>query len=63
MVSRIFNKELQDWRHKKLDWFVSQQAQLHRWGLGKLKEEILYSELAIDQYKIFWWKFLEEIYN
>lgn len=37
MVSRIFNKYLQDWWHEQVEWFTSQQALLTRESLLQIE--------------------------
>jgi len=63
MVSRIFKKEIRDWWDKRVDQFILEKPIHQGQPISKWSEEILYFEVASNQYEIFWCKFREDFYN
>ena len=63
MVSRIYEREIQSWWDNHLDQFISQQPDQWQQREKTIKDQVLFFESASDLYKIFWGKFLEELYN
>lgn len=58
---RYIGWDIQEWWYENVDHLVLQQEKLRHKDQDWIREEVLYVELAYDQYEIFWGKFLKEL--
>ena len=59
----IFKSDVENWWERRCSSFIQQEAELRHKRFKVVKRTVLYSEPARDQYKIFWIRFPEDVFQ